>query len=124
MAGSLDDIDMLEADAAHLRRKKIGSTFDVVLVLRKSAYAGNAEEIFQLCKKPRLILPSVIKSWGRHPEQPLRADSSGETIKYSSDNCLSLSRGARRGPNAELRAYRRFNNSLAFSSSGKSRSSS
>src|SRR5262249_50419023 len=116
MACSLDDLDMLEADAAHLRRKKIGSTFDVVLVLGKSADAGNAEEIFQLCKKPRLILPSVIKSWGRHLEQPLRADCSGETIKYSSDNWLSCLDGlpASSQGTAVLQAFQQFFGSFEF----------
>src|SRR5256885_9408087 len=85
MAVSLNHLHVLQADATHLRGEKICGAFDVALMLRKSADAGNAKEVFQLGKKSRLILPRVFNSRGRHLGEPLfGADCSVETIKYSS----------------------------------------
>jgi hypothetical protein len=68
MAGGLNYFDMFQTDCAHLRCQKIGGMLNIGFVLRQSADAGDAQQIFEFGKESRLILPSVFHRWGRHAD--------------------------------------------------------
>jgi hypothetical protein len=51
---------VLNTYGAHLRSEKLSGAFNVGLVLRQSADAGNSQQIFQFGKEARLILPRIL----------------------------------------------------------------
>ena len=119
MAGGLDDFDMFEADAAHLSCKEIGCAFDIALVLRKRADTRDTKEIFELCKKPRLVLPGIFKSRGGHLDNLFSLQIVPvKRFSIAAEKHDILDGAPRRS------VHRRFSSSFAFSSSGNSFSSS
>ncbi len=66
MAGGLDDLDIIHADAAQFVGDKIGGLLDVGFVLVEGADAGNAEEIFEFLDKAGLVGTREINCRGSH----------------------------------------------------------
>ena len=65
-----DDLDIFQADGAHLVSDEGGGALHIVFMLRQGADAGNAEQVFEFTEKALLVFFCVSNCRGCHINSP------------------------------------------------------
>jgi hypothetical protein len=72
----LDQTDIFEPDALHLRSQRLRRVAGITIVIREGGDAWNPQQCLQFLKESRLVLTGKINSSTGHKARSLRSDHS------------------------------------------------